>query len=90
MNDDLNANDQSIILAFSQHQIVKRVKLPNYFATIVKELSVRKRSNIRMESKVRKILPIVITSFNKEFSWQWKQQFFCNLRTENPKSYTFH
>ena len=55
MNDDLNANDQNLILAFSQHQIIKKVKLPNYFATIVKELSVRKHFKIRMESEVRKI-----------------------------------
>ena len=46
MNTNLKVVDQNLHLAFFQHQTLNRDKLLQHFATIVKNLSVRKHSEI--------------------------------------------
>ena len=53
-------------VAFFPHQIYKRVKSLEQLATIVKELSVEKRSETRMENTNMTISYIATTSFNKK------------------------
>ena len=67
MNNDLNSSDQNLHRSLFPHQILKRVKFLEQSATIVKELSVEKRSETRMKYKMMTILYIGTTSFNKKF-----------------------
>ena len=66
MNNDLNFSDQNLHRSLFSTSNLKSAESLEPFATIVKELSVEKRSETRMENTILTILYIGTTSFNKK------------------------
>ena len=64
MNNDLNFSDQNLHRSLFSKSDLKKNQIAR---TIVKELSVKKRSKTRMKITIRTILYIGTTSFNKKF-----------------------